>query len=226
MAFGNPISEQTSGYHERSIQSYEDIGFRKSPMVKNHPSNLIDSVLSSFQEWKVINPYHVHVRRRNPVVKHFVKMSLQLYQVDYKSFLLDFKSLPTDENSVGNTGTRTYNPWTCHNAPSFPFYSNLVHENRGERVHLQCLTLSFLQFYLQMCRTKLQSLAMSTRCPVTTPWNSSRCARLSLHNWPVRNEDNPPILYLFPVWPVDLIPLTIHRAHRKFLETSSIHINI
>ena len=30
--------------------------------------------------------------------KHFVKMSLQLYQVDYKSFLLDFKSLPVTED--------------------------------------------------------------------------------------------------------------------------------
>ena len=28
-----------------------------------------------------------------------MKMSLQLYQVDYKSFLLDFKSLPTDEEN-------------------------------------------------------------------------------------------------------------------------------
>ena len=38
------------------------------------------------------------------MVKHFVKMSLQLYQVDYKSFLLDFKSLPTDENNVAEAG--------------------------------------------------------------------------------------------------------------------------
>ena len=51
-----------------------------------------------FQEWKVINPYHVHVRRREPLASsHFVKMSLQLYQVDYKSFLLDFKSLPLED---------------------------------------------------------------------------------------------------------------------------------
>ncbi len=49
----------------------------------------------------MINPYHVHVRRKKPAAtKHFVKMSLQLYQVDYKSFLLDFKSLPAGEDET------------------------------------------------------------------------------------------------------------------------------
>ncbi|XP_047033277.1 5'-AMP-activated protein kinase catalytic subunit alpha-2 isoform X2 [Helicoverpa zea] len=44
-------------------------------------------------EWKVINPYHVRVRTLNKMTEKYVKMSLQLYQVDYKSYLLDFKSL-------------------------------------------------------------------------------------------------------------------------------------
>ncbi|KAG6463670.1 LOW QUALITY PROTEIN: 5'-AMP-activated protein kinase catalytic subunit alpha-2 [Manduca sexta] len=44
-------------------------------------------------EWKVINPYHVRVRTLNKMTEKHVKMSLQLYQVDYKSYLLDFKSL-------------------------------------------------------------------------------------------------------------------------------------
>lgn len=51
-----------------------------------------------FQEWKTVNPFHVRVRSKNPVNDRFSKMSLQLYQVDYKSYLLDFKSLSTDEN--------------------------------------------------------------------------------------------------------------------------------
>lgn len=108
-------------------------------------------VVFTLQEWKVINPYHVQVRRRNPssyppsvnperegdstqssddevnspgnansadsANRYYVKMSLQLYQVDYKSFLLDFKSVPnvsnpqipqptTDKrNSLANNGT-------------------------------------------------------------------------------------------------------------------------
>jgi len=48
-------------------------------------------------EWKVINPYHVQVRRKSPANAKYVKMSLQLYQVDYKSYLLDFKSLVEEE---------------------------------------------------------------------------------------------------------------------------------
>jgi len=50
-------------------------------------------------EWKVINPYHVQVRRKNPSSAKYVKMSLQLYQVDYKSYLLDFKSLIEEETA-------------------------------------------------------------------------------------------------------------------------------
>lgn len=47
-------------------------------------------------EWKVLNPFHVRVRKKNEEMQ-FVKMSLQLYQVDPKSYLVDFKSLTNDE---------------------------------------------------------------------------------------------------------------------------------
>lgn len=52
-------------------------------------------------EWKVINPYHVRVRCKRPNFDgEYTKMSLQLYQVDYKSYLLDFKSLTNEEEPV------------------------------------------------------------------------------------------------------------------------------
>uniref|UniRef100_A0ACB8F3C2 Protein kinase, AMP-activated, alpha 2 catalytic subunit n=1 Tax=Sphaerodactylus townsendi TaxID=933632 RepID=A0ACB8F3C2_9SAUR len=47
-------------------------------------------------EWKVVNAYHLRVRRKNPVTGNYVKMSLQLYQVDNRSYLLDFKSIDDD----------------------------------------------------------------------------------------------------------------------------------
>uniref|UniRef100_A0A4W5MNP5 Acetyl-CoA carboxylase kinase n=1 Tax=Hucho hucho TaxID=62062 RepID=A0A4W5MNP5_9TELE len=47
-------------------------------------------------DWKVVNPYHLRVRRKNPVTDNLVKMSLQLYQVDNRSYLLDFKSIDDD----------------------------------------------------------------------------------------------------------------------------------
>lgn len=63
---------------------------------------------SIVQEWKVVNQFHVRARGKNPVTQKYIKMALQLYQVDYKSYLLDFKSLPLEEetetmnNIVGN----------------------------------------------------------------------------------------------------------------------------
>lgn len=41
----------------------------------------------------MVNPYHLRVRKKNPVTGNLVKMSLQLYQVDNRSYLLDFKSI-------------------------------------------------------------------------------------------------------------------------------------
>ncbi|XP_022908510.1 5'-AMP-activated protein kinase catalytic subunit alpha-2 [Onthophagus taurus] len=49
-------------------------------------------------EWKVINPYHVRVRERNKLHDRYAMMSLQLYQVDNKNYLLDFKSLSNEES--------------------------------------------------------------------------------------------------------------------------------
>lgn len=53
-------------------------------------------------EWKVINPFLVRVRHKNSLHEKYVMMSLQLYQVDYKSYLLDFKSL-SNEDAESNT---------------------------------------------------------------------------------------------------------------------------
>lgn len=54
-------------------------------------------------EWKVLNPYHVIARKKpdNPMSDP-PKMSLQLYQVDQRSYLLDFKSLVDDDSTPGS----------------------------------------------------------------------------------------------------------------------------
>lgn len=53
----------------------------------------------------MVNPYHLRVKRKNPVTGNLVKMSLQLYQVDNRSYLLDFKSI--DGRFYANTFQRT-----------------------------------------------------------------------------------------------------------------------
>ncbi|XP_076307208.1 5'-AMP-activated protein kinase catalytic subunit alpha-2-like isoform X1 [Tachypleus tridentatus] len=73
-------------------------------------------------EWKAVNPFHIRVRRKNPVTSKYVKMSLQLYQVDYKSYLLDFKSLDSDDNldsssMTSSTDSAAFNQ--CHHTMEF-----------------------------------------------------------------------------------------------------------
>lgn len=49
-------------------------------------------------EWKLLNAYHVVVRRKpEDAAIEVPKMSLQLYQVDQRSYLLDFKNLVDDD---------------------------------------------------------------------------------------------------------------------------------
>ena len=67
---------------------------------QSRPQDIMAEVYKALKtlnfEWKIFNPYHIHVRRCNPLTKTWVYMGLQLYQVDKKSYLLDFKSLSPD----------------------------------------------------------------------------------------------------------------------------------
>nr|XP_024214640.1 5'-AMP-activated protein kinase catalytic subunit alpha-2-like [Halyomorpha halys] len=70
---------------------------------QSKPTDIMNEVYRAMKDmdfkWKVINPYHVRVRvQKFNNQDEFIKMSLQLYQVDYKSYLLDFKSLSNDED--------------------------------------------------------------------------------------------------------------------------------
>ncbi|CAK8695443.1 5'-AMP-activated protein kinase catalytic subunit alpha-2-like [Clavelina lepadiformis] len=68
-------------------------------------------------EWRVVSTFHVKVRRVNPVTQHVNKMSLQLYQVDYRSYLLDFSSLSEDQSEIAsgdsadNSISRSQDDW-------------------------------------------------------------------------------------------------------------------
>ncbi|RWS08738.1 serine/threonine protein kinase-like protein [Dinothrombium tinctorium] len=69
-------------------------------------------------QWKTVNAFHIRVQRQNPVTKKFVKMSLQLYQVDQKSYLLDFKSLSSNEENLksgdgSGSGSNSSDPYNC-----------------------------------------------------------------------------------------------------------------
>jgi serine/threonine protein kinase len=72
-------------------------------------------------EWKMLNAYHVIVRRRVPNgndADSRPKMSLQLYQVDQRSYLLDFKNLIDEDENMKILGSR-------HASVSSPVRPNL-----------------------------------------------------------------------------------------------------
>ncbi|NP_835279.2 5'-AMP-activated protein kinase catalytic subunit alpha-2 isoform 1 [Mus musculus] len=72
-------------------------------------------------EWKVVNAYHLRVRRKNPVTGNYVKMSLQLYLVDSRSYLLDFKSIDdevVEQRSGSSTPQRSCSAAGLHRARS------------------------------------------------------------------------------------------------------------
>ncbi|ODM88375.1 5'-AMP-activated protein kinase catalytic subunit alpha-2 [Orchesella cincta] len=68
------------------------LGLRSQSKPQDIMSEVFKAMKTLDYVWKIVNPYHVRVRRKNSP-EDGGKLSLQLYQVDYRSFLLDFKSL-------------------------------------------------------------------------------------------------------------------------------------
>lgn len=105
-----------SVHHTSGVGVYPDKLGRSTPIKRakwhlgirsqSKPNDIMLEVYRAMKaldyEWKIINPYHVRVRRHNPMTRKYSKMSLQLYQVDAKSYLLDFKSLTNEEVEQGD----------------------------------------------------------------------------------------------------------------------------
>jgi len=86
------------------------LGIRSQSKPHDIMHEVFRAMTSLSFEWKIINPFHVRVRRKNPVSGNFTKMSLQLYQVDSKSYLLDFKSLSPHIDDVIKDTTLSSRP--------------------------------------------------------------------------------------------------------------------
>uniref|UniRef100_A0A915LG50 non-specific serine/threonine protein kinase n=1 Tax=Meloidogyne javanica TaxID=6303 RepID=A0A915LG50_MELJA len=90
-------SDQLPQRHPERMQNADDIMYEVFRAMK-----FLDF------EWKMLNAYHVVVRRRPKDENQEMmlpKMSLQLYQVDQRSYLLDFKNLVDDESIFGYDGS-------------------------------------------------------------------------------------------------------------------------
>lgn len=103
-------SHAATGERGRVKRAKWHLGIRS----QSKPNDIMMEVYRAMQalgfEWKVVNPYQVRVREKSKFHDKYVKMSLQLYQVDSKSFLLDFKSLSNDETDPSQLGTSMPTP--------------------------------------------------------------------------------------------------------------------
>ncbi|RWS23585.1 serine/threonine protein kinase-like protein [Leptotrombidium deliense] len=94
------------------------LGIRSQSKASDIMNEVFRAMKALDLEWKVVNAFHVRVRKKSANNRH-VKMSLQLYQVDQKSYLLDFKSLPSSvnedetKNGDGSSGSTSSDPYTC-----------------------------------------------------------------------------------------------------------------
>ncbi|KAL3869069.1 hypothetical protein ACJMK2_041795 [Sinanodonta woodiana] len=143
---------------------------------QSKPQDIMHEVFRAMKtlgyEWKVVNPYHVRVRRKNAVTGKHVKMSLQLYQVDQKSYLLDFKSLnsaseprdtlnsstqslstPVDMNTKANNSSAKHLP-----EQSFSSLSSDLQDDRMDIDEEPLKTHLTLEFF-EMCASLITTLA-------------------------------------------------------------------
>lgn len=141
-------------------------------------------------EWKVVNAYHLRVRRRNPVTGNYVKMSLQLYLVDNRSYLLDFKSIDdevVEQRSGSSTPQRSCSAAGLHRPrSSLDSVTAESHSLSGSLTgSLTASTLSSVpprlgshtMDFFEMCASLITTLARWQRFPsfclsVTALWKS------------------------------------------------------
>ncbi|PIK46654.1 5'-AMP-activated protein kinase catalytic subunit alpha-2 [Apostichopus japonicus] len=128
------------------------LGIRSQSRPHDIMSEVFRAMKTLNYEWKVINAFHVHVRKANEISGRFSKMSLQLYQVDNKSYLLDFKSLTnTKEGSVGDDKMETEECVSPRSpsTPSTPLSPTQPQFSQG------CQTMEFFE----MCASLIGTLA-------------------------------------------------------------------
>ncbi|CAI5454505.1 unnamed protein product [Caenorhabditis angaria] len=97
-------TEQTG--NSRSKRAKWHLGIRSQSRPEDIMFEVFRAMKQLDMEWKVLNPYHVIVRRRpDAPASDPPKMSLQLYQVDQRSYLLDFKSLVDEDGAPASASS-------------------------------------------------------------------------------------------------------------------------
>eukprot|EP00057_Strongylocentrotus_purpuratus_P035164 XP_797954.1 PREDICTED: 5'-AMP-activated protein kinase catalytic subunit alpha-2 [Strongylocentrotus purpuratus] len=126
---------------------------------QSRPHDIMGEVFRAMKalnfEWKVVNPFYVRVRRTNPLTGAQIKLGLQLYQVDSKSYLLDFKSLTNPRDSgMTNFGSDDRMEVEEPMSPRSPTTPTLPQSPGSPRCMQHC-TMEFFE----MCASLIATLA-------------------------------------------------------------------
>ncbi|KAH7723557.1 AMP-activated protein kinase alpha subunit [Aphelenchoides avenae] len=150
----------------------------KSPLIKrakwhlgirsqSRPEDIMYEVFRAMKfldfEWKLLNAYHVVVRRKpEDPEQETPKMSLQLYQVDQRSYLLDFKNLQDDSSDSGSSSRHAsvstpMKPSLRNNrAQSLP--TPIAVEQAAKKTQIVSKQSQTMQFF-EMCAALIGALA-------------------------------------------------------------------
>lgn len=107
---------------------------------------------------QVVNPYYLRVRRKNPITGMQTKMSLQLYQVDSRTYLLDFRSID---------GKFFFFTKLCISCILLSFYivlSNIGCISQTDLMSLHWFLLFKPWIHLTVCRLCLLRFCLVVRC--------------------------------------------------------------
>uniref|UniRef100_A0A7N8Y831 5'-AMP-activated protein kinase catalytic subunit alpha-1 n=1 Tax=Mastacembelus armatus TaxID=205130 RepID=A0A7N8Y831_9TELE len=142
---------------------------------QSRPNDIMSEVCRAMKqldyEWKVVNPYYLRVRRKNPITGMQTKMSLQLYQVDSRTYLLDFRSIDDDmletksgtatplrSGSVGNYRTTLKNDVDGPDATATSSTVHLPKASEGDNASVPRPGSHTIEFF-EMCANLIKLLA-------------------------------------------------------------------
>ncbi|CDW60577.1 5' AMP activated protein kinase catalytic [Trichuris trichiura] len=138
------------------------LGIRSQSRAEDIMYEVFRAMKSLNFEWKIVTPYHVIVRSRNNDVTP--KMSLQLYEVDQRSYLLDFKSLADDlfdSPTLEPQSSLNLSVNSSSNGRSFVSSSSMMIDVEDSRptVISQGPQQSQTMLFFEMCASLIASLA-------------------------------------------------------------------
>merc|ERR1719237_455111 len=154
-----PVTPVTAKTHRGAPikRSKWHLGIRSQSKPHDIMSEVYRAMKTLDFEWKVINPYHVQVRRKNPANAKYVKMSLQLYQV--MEMVVENLFMQSNRWTIRATCWTSSHWWRRKEPGKWRRRLRWMGTETGRP-------------------SAAPSPLSKAKSPATTPWSSLRCAQL------------------------------------------------